>query len=707
MNVAKIKVMLCFYKGNISNDISILEQLDKNGFEVHLFNDIYESNLKCDILLDIIKDLFGKEKDKYSIYVSSNVKEFIMLQYILYRDWISGALYLNNNLVHLELEELYKKILNEELHKNTSNFYIAKKEESIFNNYCIFNGDFQLSTNSNEFENTVYKHKGITHVFSIRNSENIKVVSLDSIEDTKIYKYHLDLQYLDKYMDLIETYSSSTEKFRRSYESVSLEFNIFKDKILNSLNFEINVAKVKLDNELYRGCHTDKYKILLSSVLLHIFNDNKYLEFLLNLLTESTSIDKYNRFFAYNQCVRYIFLNKNFSDEKTGRMIEKLYEKIFTEFSTINKKYVKVPKEQRKDNVVFIITSQFLSINHAPSKIAIDTCYNLMKGLNKNVILINTKELLSLKGILPIINIETGSKRDGNYGQIDYKDINIPFYQPQCTMPDDSEIIKILNMVEEYKPSLIINIGTCLVGDLCSNIVPTLTIPLISNGYAMSTFYLVNNKKHYEEYTKKHNRNTESLIISEFAFELKSKKHTFTKVQLGIPKNKFIISVVGNRLNDEIDEEFLNILEKVCTHNNAYILFVSKFNFKDGNINKYSNLISNHKNMGYQEDLLAVLENIDLYVNPKRIGGGTSAIYAIYLGKPVVTLNYGDVAVNVGKEFCVDNYNEMFNKISEYCSNSEFYNKQSSVAKERALDRTNMSQYINDIYGKARKNILY
>ena len=46
-------------------------------------------------------------------------------------------------------------------------------------------------------------------------------------------------------------------------------------------------------------------------------------------------------------------------------------------------------------------------------------------------------------------------------------------------------------------------------------------------------------------------------------------------------------------------------------------------------------------------------------------------------------MNYGDVAVNAGDEFCVSDYEEMKKQIMKYYTDKEYYSKMSTKAKER------------------------
>lgn len=88
--------------------------------------------------------------------------------------------------------------------------------------------------------------------------------------------------------------------------------------------------------------------------------------------------------------------------------------------------------------------------------------------------------------------------------------------------------------------------------------------------------------------------------------------------------------------------------------------------------------------LGRSDDLQAWLENCDLFINPYRVGGGTSGTYALMKGVPVVTIPFGDVSLCAGDEFCTESYDTMPDLIRKYKNDKEFYLKKSAIAKERA-----------------------
>jgi hypothetical protein len=696
------RAILWFYKGKtVKEDLDILDYFDSQDFEIHIFNDVDESNLIFDNIFYMLNILFENNLNDYEIYIASNVKEFIMLEYILYKQWINGFLYLNNNSQNINTDKFYSSILNKMINKtNGKNFYVIKNEEGLFEGYSVLKEPYEFNESDNNFENEIFFINGENHIFSFKNNLETNIIKIDNVDIDKYSKYvfHYNIDYVDYIINKIKYYSSiSTKEFVNNFGNIQQLWNEI-NKVLNNKNsFELNLAKFKLDKSLYDFKADDRFKILLCSALINIYYETKYIEFFVETLINSKTFSKENKFFCYYQLKRYIFLNKN-DDIKIYEHLKMLYDNIYDDYLDHRELEI-VQKDLRDDQLIYIFTSQFLSEHHSPTKVALDTCYNLIKHFNKKVILINTKECLTLEGMIPMFNITRGNviEQFSSINSINYQDVIIPFYQPNTNMPNDQEINKILSSIQKNKPYLIINIGQSIVGDIASNIVPAVTLPLGMYEYSRSNFYVINNKHEKERYIKLYDFKEENIIVSRFAFELKNQFKKFSKNQLSIPNNKFILSVVGNRLNFEIDDDFLSMLDDCCNELNTFVVFISNYEFNNEQKKQYKYLYRNSKSMGFQNDLLAIMEHVDLYINPKRKGGGSSAIYALYKGKPVITLNYGDVANNVGDEFCCETYSEMYDLIKKYKLDKDFYLKQSKIAKERALILTDFNEFIKNI----------
>lgn len=197
--------------------------------------------------------------------------------------------------------------------------------------------------------------------------------------------------------------------------------------------------------------------------------------------------------------------------------------------------------------------------------------------------------------------------------------------------------------------------------------------------------------------------NDESIISNKFTFDFKKQDNTYTRKGFSIPEDKFVIGIVRGRLSSEIDEEFLGALDYSCSIG-TFVVFIEGYNLKE---NKYTNLLENSKNLGYQKDVLGILELIDLYLNPKRLGGGTSGLESLYKGKPVISLYYGDVAAVVGKDFILNDFGEMKTFIYKYMHDNRFYNNMCEKVIIVANDLMDTEKYFFELYEKIVESCMF
>jgi len=129
--------------------------------------------------------------------------------------------------------------------------------------------------------------------------------------------------------------------------------------------------------------------------------------------------------------------------------------------------------------------------------------------------------------------------------------------------------------------------------------------------------------------------------------------------------------IIGHRLDLELDNNFwkgINLLvEKIPNIKLYFIGGLSNENIPKKLI-KYIELI------GYQKDLSSFIQNMHFYINPERKGGGQSAIVAIKLGIPVITLPDGDVFSNIDKLYHINSLLEIKIFIDNYVNNQKFKN---------------------------------
>lgn len=92
---------------------------------------------------------------------------------------------------------------------------------------------------------------------------------------------------------------------------------------------------------------------------------------------------------------------------------------------------------------------------------------------------------------------------------------------------------------------------------------------------------------------------------------------------------KFLMAVVGTRLDIDVSNEFLKEIKRTFPYN-THLVFAGYFEKYEKRSAEVTWLKEHSTNVGYQGDIMAFMETIDLYVNPKRLGGGFSIIEAFF-----------------------------------------------------------------------------
>jgi hypothetical protein len=751
--------IICFIdkKENYTKNLErYIIKLDEAGYLLYLHTDIIqqEGNLS-DVLynLDIIKE-GNPSKDSYAFL--SNINNLTQFVYRVYHQVFDHFIYfyqeqavqyplsgIEQDLINLKItdaEKLYKAI-----YSNTSQFDINHHkckllsldsfiEDTVTNNIV---GMYLIDNKTKNFDNEptlenykkLYNIKGTYYFFEPFITEKFIIInSIDSgsnynivVNQTtvEIYKYPQlpQINYAYSYNEAI------IAKLLTLTEHLNYQSMVETYEILDTLEKEMedyhtyvyNMTCCILDD--ISLSHTGKdilRALLLTSFLLQVTKKPFYLNRFIEYAIESNILSCENRFYLWNQAKRYMLTNRANSDTNTETLMKKLYQKAYDEFKAQLANDLKpIPLKERNEDTIAVFTIQFLSERHAPTRTTLERCYTLSKLLGKKIILINTREQLTSRGMLPLYKSTLGNVMD-EYSEINkyqYKDCDIPYYQPEDNMPSLEGIKNIITKIKKLKPQFIFSIGNgSIIADLCGNIVPEASIGVAFSilPTTMATFSVIGktlSELEWDYYLEKgYTRN--NIIESTFTFELLPKKMTFNRKELGIPENDFVLITVGIRLDMEIDDEFIETVCKTFKWG-THIVFAGYFEHYTMYCEKYPGLKEHSTFVGYCEDILALMEICNLYVNPKRLGGGFSIIEAFHEGKPGVTIDYGDIAIAAGKPFTVKNYDEMTEIIHRYITDKNFYQLmvEKAIAREKVL--TDSAAAMNEIIHKIQENPLF
>lgn len=432
-------------------------------------------------------------------------------------------------------------------------------------------------------------------------------------------------------------------------------------------------------------------KYLILTFLMKITEDNKYLKAIYELAMEDKELTKENKYFLHYQLVGASFQRTCSMNNEIKIMINQFYKQIYSEYVLdFQDKLIEIPKSKRNNDVVIVFISQFLSMAHGPTKTALDRCYVLAKKLQKKVWLINTADFMPSVGLLPIFggSIANYQEKWCHETQIQYKGEVFRFFQCANCMPNDVEIGNMLDFVRKVSPSKIFHIGGgSMVFDLCDKLVPGMVVNTVHSGlsYTESTYQIIGRTltQLEKQNIKRMGKSLSHVIECRFTFALRQQEHKYTRKELGIPEGKFTVLIVGARLDGDIQEEFAQLLSRLM-EKGLFVVFMGVFKSYEDWCARQQIWKENSKYIGFVSDVLAVNECCDLYLNPIRVGGGTSIVEAFYKGLPAITCPVGDVSLGAGEDFTVENYEEMEKLAQKYASDKKFYGEQSQKAKKRA-----------------------
>lgn len=647
------KVLICFYDNTVEPYINRLQKFEDQGFKVYVFDNIKDESLKEFDLENILNNTLGKNYQKESVNIVSNIEDLLIKLFIKYSLEYNSFIFdnsISNNNYKINIEKY-------NTYNYASNLYSFKEWK------C-------------NFEYSILKDTNIGY-FNILGVENF----INSVKEL-----------FENRNDFFNYYESICNKAIKANEYIVTLDEKHKQEIEKLFVNTFNSRDIL-------------YKIYMGSFLINAFKTKDYGDNLLNEVLESKEIDKNNKFFIIYQLISKRFTDIQISRSLDDNKMDKLYDVVFDEFKNAVEELKFIPKEERNEELVVVFISQFLRMEHGPTKTALDRCYVLSKYLNKKLILINTKELITSKGAVPIYNSTCGNviEEYSNHNKLQYKDIEIGYYQPKCAMPNENECRNILNFIKEEKPYLLLNIGGhSITADLAAQMIPMATISTSGNysiSISKSRFFIMGRKPRDSDYEYILNKGytKHAIIECPFTFELKPQEHNHTREQFRIPKEKKVIAIIGARLDTEIDDEFLGVLDKLAIEN-YFIVTIGGYNFNEEMGKKYTNLKNNYMGLGFQNDILACIDLIDLYVNPRRQGGGTSAVECMFKGKPALSLNYGDVSMIVDKHFLCDTYEDMVKLAIKCKCDRDFYNEMSQKAKIKAEDMMDTKKYFVKMY---------
>lgn len=350
-------------------------------------------------------------------------------------------------------------------------------------------------------------------------------------------------------------------------------------------------------------------------------------------------------------------------------------------------------------NIVVVITNQFLSAAHAPTRRVLDYSYTIATALGKQIVIINDASF----HFYPCACLEQSLYPNyvneySNMKEVTYKGLKIPFMQFSGYMPDLYGIKEMLWKIYQLQPELVYNINdSCLVSDLCGKFTKTVCMPCSNSmPITMGEYLLVGrNLEDSDEERLTRLEPYQKVIETITNYELPESTREYERSSFGIQEDSFVIGIIGNRLDKEISDDFILIMKKILEQQDIHFMIIGNIAGK-ARIEEIIPKVENLHFTGALQEASQAIKLCNIYCNPKRSGGGRSSFEALAHGVPVITLKYGDVYYTCGNEFAVDTYDDYLERINHYMTDKAYY----QTAREKALKQ---AKILSDLPGTQKK----
>lgn len=497
-------------------------------------------------------------------------------------------------------------------------------------------------------------------------------------------------------------YSVSDPKTIKQFQVVKVCYDKIKEE--NRINhfYEFLCKEYKDDSQLF---------CIIFSILYEISGDELILDIMYEWLINS-DLDIFLLNSIRYQITYKIFVkisSKSFYEEK---MI--LHNKVLKQISDmIDIKVHKIPACERDKKQVIIVTDQLLNQKHAPTAVVyrISTILKKFFGFQVQIVCMQTvisKEVINY-WVSP--RLTNGAEATGGI-IINPFGVEIPVYYMPMKETNIENIKQLYQAVYDLKPIFSWYIGgESIVGDFIGQMTTSISMPC-TNGYGISNAdYMITYKKDDSDRIQQQERylleRKQSLLHLKLVSDHRE-QYTggLTRDMIGVTPKDYLITIVGNRLNNELTDDLINVLGKIkLLQNNIKFVFVGEVsNTRCSYINQI--LGEEQVYLGFREDLIDVISLCDLMINPPRIGGGGSAVMACAMGIPIISLKQCDVSMVIGEEMCCNELDEYVECAKRYIFDKSYWEEQSNCLKKnyenKGVDR--FHKYLGDMLYELSKH---
>lgn len=472
-------------------------------------------------------------------------------------------------------------------------------------------------------------------------------------------------------------------EYMKVCDNESLDNN--SEKLVALFNEMSDEEKKETINIIGDGKNENLYVL---SYLLNVLKDEIVVSAIIEVLENDKTMSPIDILDSIYQLGAFLFSHKvEYNQLNYYRRINAVFTKAVDVLGLeLNEKKDIIPLNDRNQNRIVILTRQILGEKHAPTAKIVNLA-EYFKQLGYEVLVISCYQGQLQRGRyqqwynLLVDNSIFNETKEFLLDYFGLKTVGINFNYSCDNLYHELEVTT--GLVKEYNPLFVLDVGgNNPIAGLCCNFTSVVSMgctnrPVTTASKLVARYFKCTEEEDrlYREYQSAH-----IFEMPHYDEYVSLDKDAPDRKTLGINDDAFVIIVSGNRLDREVEGEFLSILKDVIKENdNVVLAFIGKGD-------ELCRIMKNEINAGkvvftgFVENYKDVMKIGNLFLNPPRTGGGTGALYAVANDVPVLTLKNCDVAL-VGEKFCCNSLDEMRYLLNKYIKDEDFEKKQQSYCK--------------------------
>ncbi len=409
--------------------------------------------------------------------------------------------------------------------------------------------------------------------------------------------------------------------------------------------------KDRIRREFHDIAYVDN-RLGLDFFLLRMLGEQQYLQRIIAQIDERVSLARFSEIF-------WNLLAIGFVDQSVdGLDFDPLREKYQALRDRVLARLPLAPRLEPGKAIrkLVILSPQLLGLQHSPSREAVNMALTLANTHGVDVYIINANAMSYTNDIniaVPALANTNAEFRGAMRLQTRYGGFKDPTFKVISFEPSRLSLTKleaIANTVLEIAPDAIISHGeNHLVQDMFYGRVPSIfattgqVIP-----FARADAYWAPGSLVSEAHYRLAERFGHGRILKEAMFTTPADVDCAPadRSAFGLGPEQVVYLAVGGRLAQEIDPGFAQACIRILDADPRAVLLFAGPNTLDiaALFGPEEAARGRMINLGFRDDLPAITHMSDIYLNPHRAGGGTSAQTALFCGLPVVTLEHGHVS---------------------------------------------------------------